>query len=411
MVEMSIPHLFRCPISLDLFTDPVTLSTGQTYDRFSIQKWFEEGHLTCPVTMQQLHDTTLVPNHTLRHLIEQWLLKGPGLNCQLKQPGPGSNSGSTGNMEWSLRTLKGLLQSKSATSESKVDVLKKVRNLWMDSDVGRACLIQLGFFSLLLELIFQSPAPFLLCNQELLESSLDCLLTFSPSTHLDSLNNVLTKDIKFASLVLFLSQGNAKIKISLCHLLETIATSDSTEALAIMIGQSPHVMRSLVSILDSKTDMLVSEAAVQAINGLCSLKINRENAIKGGAMHGLVKYLSNISTTKNASPKALATLDCLLELEIGKKNLAKIANNSLIRVLVKHIFMVSSENEGSEYAISVLLAMCGESSWARGEAVNAGVVTQLLFLIQSQCSSRAKTKARSLLLLLRSKCRRCDKKL
>jgi U-box domain len=414
MVEMSIPHLFRCPISLDLFTDPVTLCTGQTYDRDSIQRWLEDGNLTCPVTMQPLYDTTLVPNHTLRHLIEQWLLKDPDPkvpNHQPEQPGPSSNSYPTSiDMESSLTTLKCQVQSGSAMADSKIDVLKKVRNLSMESEVGRACLIQLGFFPLLLELIFQSPTTFILCNQEMLELSLDCLLTLSPTAHLDSLNQVLTKDPKFATLVLFLGQGNAKIKISICHLLETIATSESAKALTVTIGQSLHVMRSLISILDSKADMLVFDACVRAINGLCSQKVNRENAIKGGAVRGLVKYLSNNFTMNNASPKALSTLDCLIELEIGKKNLAAIGNSNFIKAIVKHIFMVSSENEGSEYAVSVLLAMCSDSSWARGEAVGAGVVTQLLLIIQSQCS-RAKTKAKALLLLLNSRCRPSDKKI
>jgi hypothetical protein len=361
--------------------------------------------------MQLLYDTSLVPNHTLRHLIEQWLLKGPEPNHRPEQPRPSSDSGRTSiDMELSLPTLKCQLQSGSTLSDSKIEVLKKVRNLSMESEVGRACLIQLGFFPLLLELIFQSPTTFILCNQELLELSLDCLLTLSPTAHLDSLNQVLTKDPKFATLVLFLGQGSAKIKISLCHLLETIAMSESAKALTVTIGQSPRVMRSLVSILDSKADMLVSDACVRAINGLCSPKVNRENAIKEGAVHGLVKYLSNNSTMNNASPKALATLDCLIELGIGKKNLSRIGNSNFIKALVKHLFVVSSENEGSEYAVSVLLAMCSDSSWARGEAVGAGVVTQLLFLIQSQCS-RAKPKARALLLLLNSKCRPSDKKI
>ena len=70
-IEITIPHLFRCPISLDLFEDPVTLCTGQTYDRSSIEKWFSAGNLTCPVTMQKLHDPSIVTNHTLRHLINQ----------------------------------------------------------------------------------------------------------------------------------------------------------------------------------------------------------------------------------------------------------------------------------------------------------------------------------------------------
>ncbi|KAJ6760671.1 hypothetical protein OIU79_025501 [Salix purpurea] len=37
---------FRCPISLELMTDPVTVSTGQTYDRSSIQRWLKAGNMT-----------------------------------------------------------------------------------------------------------------------------------------------------------------------------------------------------------------------------------------------------------------------------------------------------------------------------------------------------------------------------
>ena len=40
---------------------------------------------------------------------------------------------------------------------------------------------------------------------------------------------------------------------------------------------------------------------------------------------------------------------------------------------------------------------------ARSEAVGAGVVTQLLLLLQSQCGARAKAKARALLKLLKSR--------
>ncbi|CAM8957107.1 unnamed protein product [Rhodiola kirilowii] len=42
-VELAIPSHFRCPISLDLMKDPVTLSTGISYDRESIETWIENG--------------------------------------------------------------------------------------------------------------------------------------------------------------------------------------------------------------------------------------------------------------------------------------------------------------------------------------------------------------------------------
>lgn len=53
-----IPSVFICPISLEPMQDPVTLCTGQTYERLNIHKWFNLGHLTCPTTMQELWDDT-----------------------------------------------------------------------------------------------------------------------------------------------------------------------------------------------------------------------------------------------------------------------------------------------------------------------------------------------------------------
>jgi hypothetical protein len=69
---LQVPWHFRCPISLELMRDPVTVSTGQTYDRASIESWVATGNSTCPVTRAPLADRTLIPNHTLRRLIQAW---------------------------------------------------------------------------------------------------------------------------------------------------------------------------------------------------------------------------------------------------------------------------------------------------------------------------------------------------
>lgn len=44
------PWEYLCPITRELMVDPVTLSTGQTYDRAQITRWINDGHYTCPVT-------------------------------------------------------------------------------------------------------------------------------------------------------------------------------------------------------------------------------------------------------------------------------------------------------------------------------------------------------------------------
>ena len=67
------PHLFLCPISMELMEDPVTVSTGVTYDRRSIEQWlFSYGRTTCPATMQPLANLDLTPNHTLMRVISTW---------------------------------------------------------------------------------------------------------------------------------------------------------------------------------------------------------------------------------------------------------------------------------------------------------------------------------------------------
>ncbi|KAF8697444.1 hypothetical protein HU200_036045 [Digitaria exilis] len=65
----------QCPITLELMTDPVTVTTGQTYDRASIKKWIKSGCRTCPVTGERLRSAELVPNMAARGIIEQLLLR------------------------------------------------------------------------------------------------------------------------------------------------------------------------------------------------------------------------------------------------------------------------------------------------------------------------------------------------
>ncbi len=70
--ELAIPAHFRCPISLDLMRDPVTAPTGITYDREGIEAWLDTGRAVCPVTHAPLWLEDLVPNHAIRHVIQDW---------------------------------------------------------------------------------------------------------------------------------------------------------------------------------------------------------------------------------------------------------------------------------------------------------------------------------------------------
>ncbi|XP_051148497.1 putative E3 ubiquitin-protein ligase LIN-1 [Andrographis paniculata] len=76
--KRTAPKDFVCPITTHIFDDPVTLETGQTYERKAIQEWLERGNSTCPITRQKLHSTQLPKtNYVLKRLIYSWLEQNP----------------------------------------------------------------------------------------------------------------------------------------------------------------------------------------------------------------------------------------------------------------------------------------------------------------------------------------------
>ncbi|KAL2630496.1 hypothetical protein R1flu_015182 [Riccia fluitans] len=69
---LQMPPDFRCPLSLELMSDPVIVASGQTYERLYIQQWLDQGNTTCPKTRQTLSHTNLIPNYTVKALIANW---------------------------------------------------------------------------------------------------------------------------------------------------------------------------------------------------------------------------------------------------------------------------------------------------------------------------------------------------
>lgn len=66
------PEEFICPLSSRLMYDPVVIASGQTYERMWIQKWFDEGHDTCPKTNVKLPNLSFTSNTGMKDLIMKW---------------------------------------------------------------------------------------------------------------------------------------------------------------------------------------------------------------------------------------------------------------------------------------------------------------------------------------------------
>ena len=66
----SIPNECFCPITHEIMEDPVISQDGHTYERSAIQQWFNMGKRISPKTGARLLSTELMPNHTMRSLIQ-----------------------------------------------------------------------------------------------------------------------------------------------------------------------------------------------------------------------------------------------------------------------------------------------------------------------------------------------------
>ena len=67
-----IPNEYFCCISQEVMIDPVKTTDNHTYDRLSIERWFQNRH-TSPLTGLVLDDITLTPHDELRNQIQEYI--------------------------------------------------------------------------------------------------------------------------------------------------------------------------------------------------------------------------------------------------------------------------------------------------------------------------------------------------
>lgn len=70
-----IPNHYICPISQQIFLEPVLCQDGQIYEKQMIQKWIEENP-TSPITRQPI-TSQFIDCHELKYQIQQDLILHP----------------------------------------------------------------------------------------------------------------------------------------------------------------------------------------------------------------------------------------------------------------------------------------------------------------------------------------------
>ena len=380
---VQIPYHFRCPISLELMCDPVTVSTGQTYDRASIESWVATGNTTCPVTRAPLTDFTLIPNHTLRRLIQDWCVANRSFGVERiptpKQPADPAL----------VRSLLTQASSESNATHSRLTALRRLRGLARDSDKNRSVISSLNAREILLQVVFAN------MDSELSHESLALLVMF-PLGESECVS-VVSDSNRIAYLSRLLFHSSIDVRINSAALIEIVVAGTRSPELRAQVSNVDEIFEGVIEIMKNPISSYprALKIGVKALFALCLVKQTRTKAVSAGAAETLIDRLSDFE--KCDAERALATIELLCRVPAGCAAFA--AHALTVPLLVKIILKIS--DRATEYAAGALLSLCSESEMSQRDAVAAGVLTQLLLLVQSDCTDRAKRKAQLLLKLLR----------
>ncbi|KAJ6766688.1 U-BOX DOMAIN-CONTAINING PROTEIN 21 [Salix purpurea] len=355
MEMIMIPRHFCCPISLDLMKDPVTLSTGITYDRESIDKWIEDGNLTCPVTNQVLPSFDQIPNHSLRKMIQDWGVE----NCSYgfeRIPTPRVPVTPYEVSEICKRV-------KAATQRGE----KRSAKSWL----GRS---RIGV--------------------KRVSATRDALRRMG-----------LVAFYRLASSPL--QSGDLSARQNAALVLKNLLALDQRHVNASV--EIEGVVESLVKLIKEPICPTATKASLMAIFYMTSSSSFNEKMIPTFVEMGLVSLIIEILVDgdKSICEKALGVLSHICDCKEGRE---KVYENALIvTVLITKIVSVS--NLASELSVSILWKLFKNHKERSGdgdddaggvvvEALQVGAIQKLLVLLQVGCGHSTKEKLKELLKLL-----------
>ncbi|KHF99602.1 U-box domain-containing 31 -like protein [Gossypium arboreum] len=339
--SIDMPTVFICPISLEPMRDPVTLCTGQTYERSNIVKWFSLGHYTCPTTMQELWDDSVTPNKTLQQLIYSWFSQK---YLAMKK----RSEDVQGRVKEVLENLK------KVKGQARVQALKELRQVVQAHGTALKTVAENGGIAFISSLL----GPF--TTHAVGSEVIGILVNFN--LDLDSKSDLL-QPAKISLIVDILNEGSIETKINCTRLIGMLMEGND------FASQNVASLSLLVGLL-------------------------RNSFVNVGAVPQLVELMPGLNN------ECLELVLCILELlsSIPEGRLALKDCPNTIPNVVK-LLMKASEN-CTQLALSILWSIC---KFAPEEcaslAVDAGLAAKLLLVIQSGYDPVLKQRSAELLKL------------
>ncbi|KAG8365690.1 hypothetical protein BUALT_Bualt18G0132900 [Buddleja alternifolia] len=364
-----IPCVFICPISLEPMQDPVTLCTGQTYERSNILKWFSLGHYTCPTTMQELWDDTLTPNKTLYHLTYTWFSQK---YVQMKK----RSEDAQGRASELLTTLK------KVKGQARIQTLKELQQLVANHSTARKTIVDEGGVAHLSSLL--GPLTSYAVGCEVIAILVNLTLSSESKTN-------LMQPAKVSSIVDILNEGLIETKVNCVRLIETLMEEKDFRS---EIVSSHSLLVALMRLVRDKKHPNGHLPGLGLLKLICMHKQVRSLVVSIGAIPQLIEFIPSSNT--DCLELALFVLDVLSSIPEGRQALKDCSNT--IPTMVKLLMRISESC--TDYALSILWSVCKLSPEECSlRAVDAGLAAKLLLVIQSGCSPVLKQRAAELLKL------------
>lgn len=387
MDQINIPTFFVCPISLDIMRDPVTVTTGITYDRESIERWiFSNKSRTCPVTKQPLLSSELTPNHTLRRLIQAWCTTNAAYGVErIPTPKPPVDKAKIAAL---------LEEARRSSPQEMVSHLHKFKAIAMESDRNKRCMEAAGVASFLAFVVKNSYKSM---EDESLKAGDEAIAILSSlQVTEEGLKELITKDHPdlLVTITKVLRQGSYQSRAYATFLLKSmLEVLDPVQ----LIGMKAEIFVDIVHLIKDQISNQTTKAAFQILIELCPWGRNRIKAVDAEAVSLLVELLLD-APERRVCEMALMVLDLLCGCAEGRAELLRHAAG--LAVVSKKVLRVSTV--ATERAVRILSSIARFSATAAvvNEMLQAGVVTKLCFVLQVEyCSPKAKEKAREILIL------------
>lgn len=385
-LNLTVPNLFRCPISMDVMKSPVSLCTGVTYDRSSIQTWLSQGHNTCPATMQVLPSTDFTPNLTLRSLIHHYLHQ---------HPVPASTSHSLLSPDEAPDFIR-KLRVGAATTSVPVDSLSKVLDFVRFSEENRRFIASCNGVVLDILEILRSSEKIEACEQIVL--ILECV-SLENGVRKQLTRNIFRGDFDYLSKFVFiLRQGSLGSRISLAKILESIAVDSDSQR---KISEKKGLMMELYRLIDEESDKNAVEAGISSLISISTSKMAKKELVRFGIVRTAKKILSGTETARQVIEKAMEILETIATCTDGRGAISE--DELCIMAVVKKLMKCSPV--ATEHGVTVLWSMCcfARAATAQEAVLKVNGLTKVLLVMQSDCSAGVRQMCGDIVKVLRAK--------